>query len=102
MMKPNGLVLYEAHHIARTQTIEPQFPIGKAFDKKAPCNRQIEDHGCWRKFAFSLQVLPELSLQPLGRRKLGQRSQCNDALLAQKLQQPAHNSCITRSVVPMM
>ena len=35
-MKPGGFVLDEAHHIGRTQSIEPHLLIGNTLSEKAP------------------------------------------------------------------
>jgi hypothetical protein len=44
MMKPSRLLLDEAHHIGRTQPIEPHVPIGNPLGEKMPNELRIEKH----------------------------------------------------------
>jgi hypothetical protein len=101
MMKSNGLPLHKAHHIARTQGIELQLPIGNALGKKAPGKRQIERHRCRCDPALSIQVLSEFPLQLLGRSRFALQAGCNDAFDEEKVKQPLQHRRIAPATAVM-
>jgi hypothetical protein len=98
MMQPSCLALDKAHHIGRTQSIQPQPSIAEAVREKAPGEQQIVEHRRWGEPAFPFQVQPELFFQPLGRRRLDWRVLCNHAVVEEKAEQPTHNRRITGAV----
>ena len=67
-MKVGGFVLDEAHYIGRLQLIEPAaLVVGKTLGKKALDELRVVEHRRRCESALSLQVQPEILLQPLCR-----------------------------------